>query len=96
MAHCIAFANREDLKGEFIDTSRDGFLLSQNISAYSLVAVSREAKELMTEGGSIMTMTYLGGERVVENYNVMGVSKASLDMTMRYLAKTILEKKESE
>lgn len=86
MAHCIAFANREDLKGEFIDTSRDGFLLSQNISAYSLVAVSREAKELMTEGGSIMTMTYLGGERVVENYNVMGVSKASLDMTMRYLA----------
>lgn len=86
LAHCIAFANREDLKGEFIDTSRDGFLLSQNISAYSLVAVSREAKELMTEGGSIMTMTYLGGERVVENYNVMGVSKASLDMTMRYLA----------
>ncbi len=86
LAHCIAFANREDLKGEFIDTSRDGFLLSQNISAYSLVAVSRAAKDLMTEGGSIMTMTYLGGERVVENYNVMGVSKASLDMTMRYLA----------
>ncbi|PKR78359.1 enoyl-[acyl-carrier-protein] reductase FabI [Halalkalibacillus sediminis] len=86
LAHCIAFAKREDLQGEFIDTSRDGFLLAQNISAFSLAAVSRAAKDLMTEGGSIMTLTYLGGERVVQNYNVMGVAKASLDATVKYLA----------
>lgn len=86
LAHCIAFANRDDLKGEFVDTSRDGFLLAQNISAFSLTAVARAAKPLMTEGGSIVTLTYLGGERVVSNYNVMGVAKASLDASVRYLA----------
>ncbi|UZW66399.1 enoyl-ACP reductase FabI [Priestia flexa] len=86
VAHCIAFANREDLDGNFVDTSRDGFLLAHNISSYSLTAVAREAKELMTEGGSIVTLTYLGGERVVQNYNVMGVAKASLDASVRYLA----------
>jgi enoyl-[acyl-carrier protein] reductase I len=86
LAHCIAFANKEDLSGEYVDTSRDGFLLAQNISAYSLTAVAREAKELMTEGGSIVTMTYLGGERVVTNYNVMGVAKAALDASVKYLA----------
>ncbi|MGP4072132.1 enoyl-ACP reductase FabI [Piscibacillus sp. B03] len=86
LAHCIAFAKREELKGEFLNTSRDGFHLAHDISAFSLAAVSRAAKDLMTEGGSILTLTYLGGERVVENYNVMGVAKASLDATMRYLA----------
>ncbi|WP_083512116.1 enoyl-ACP reductase FabI [Amphibacillus sediminis] len=86
VAHCIAFANKEELRGEFIETSRDGYLLAQNISAYSLVAVTREAEKLMTEGGSIITLTYLGGERVVPNYNVMGVAKASLDASMKYLA----------
>lgn len=86
LAHCIAFAKTEELKGNFVDTSREGFLLSQNISAYSLVAVAKAAKPLMTEGGGIVTMTYLGGERVVENYNVMGVAKASLDASMKYLA----------
>ncbi|MBD5799735.1 enoyl-[acyl-carrier-protein] reductase [Bacillus pseudomycoides] len=86
LAHCIAFANRDDLKGEFVDTSRDGFLLAQNISSFSLTAVARAAKPLMTEGGSIVTLTYLGGERVVANYNVMGVAKASLDASVRYLA----------
>ncbi|MFC4386874.1 enoyl-ACP reductase FabI [Gracilibacillus marinus] len=86
LAHCIAFANREDLQGEFVDTSRDGYLLAHNISAYSLVAVSRACAPLMTEGGGIVTLTYLGGERVVKNYNVMGVAKASLDATMKYLA----------
>lgn len=86
VAHCIAFANREDLEGEFIDTSRDGFLLAHNISAYSLTAVAKEARPLMTEGGSIITLTYLGGERVVTNYNVMGVAKASLDASVKYLA----------
>lgn len=86
LAHCIAFANKEDLDGDFVDTSREGFLLAHNISAYSLTAVAKYAKPLMTEGGSIMTMTYLGGERVVKNYNVMGVAKASLDASVRYLA----------
>lgn len=86
VAHCIAFANREDLSGEYMKVSREGFLLAHNISAYSLTAVAREAKELMTEGGSIVTLTYLGGERVVQNYNIMGVAKASLDASVKYLA----------
>ncbi|ENQ3080907.1 enoyl-ACP reductase FabI [Bacillus multifaciens] len=86
LAHCIAFADRDDLKGEFVDTSRNGFLLAQNISSFSLTAVSKAAKEVMTEGGSIVTLTYLGGERVVSNYNVMGVAKASLEASVKYLA----------
>lgn len=86
IAHCIAFANKEELKGEYMNTTREGFLLAQNISSYSLTAVAKAAKPLMTEGGSIVTLTYLGGERVVENYNVMGVAKASLDASVRYLA----------
>ncbi|MDQ0339735.1 enoyl-[acyl-carrier protein] reductase I [Caldalkalibacillus uzonensis] len=86
LAHCIAFAKTEELQGEFVHTSREGYHLAQDISAYSLVAVSRAAKELMTEGGSIVTLTYLGGERVVPNYNVMGVAKAALDSIVKYLA----------
>lgn len=86
LAHCIAFAKTEELDGEFVNTSRDGYHLAQDISAYSLVAVSRAARDVMTEGGSIVTMTYLGGERVVQNYNVMGVAKAALDANVKYLA----------
>lgn len=86
VAHCIAFAKTEELQGEFVNTSRDGFLLAQNISAFSLAAVARAARPLMIEGGSIVTLTYLGGERVVQNYNVMGVAKASLEASVRYLA----------
>lgn len=86
LAHCIAFARTEELEGEFVNTSRDGYALAQDISAYSLVAVARAARPLMTEGGSIVTLTYLGGERVVPNYNVMGVAKAALDASVRYLA----------
>ncbi|WP_280769242.1 enoyl-ACP reductase FabI [Salipaludibacillus daqingensis] len=86
IAHCVAFANREELDGEYLNTTREGFLLAQNISAYSLTAVTKAARPLMTEGGSIVTMTYLGGERVVQNYNVMGVAKASLDASVKYLA----------
>ncbi|MBO9128630.1 enoyl-ACP reductase FabI [Bacillus sp. 165] len=86
IAHCIAFANKEDLKGGFVETSREGFALSLDISAYSLTAVAKAAKEVMTEGGSIVTLTYLGGERVVKNYNLMGVAKAALDASVRYLA----------
>lgn len=86
LAHCIAFAKTEELKGDYMNTTRDGFLLAHNISSYSLTAVAKAAKELMTEGGSIVTLTYLGGERVMTNYNVMGVAKASLDASVKYLA----------
>ena len=89
VVHSVAFANREELKGEYANTSRDGFLIAQEISAYSLVAVTRAAKELMTEGGSIVTQTYLGSERVIPNYNVMGVAKASLEASVRYLAEDV-------
>ncbi len=89
LVHSVAFAKREELKGEYADTSRDGFLLAQEISAYSLVAVTKAAKELMTEGGSIVTQTYLGSERVIPNYNVMGVAKASLEASVRYLAEDV-------
>ncbi|SFA78346.1 Enoyl-[acyl-carrier-protein] reductase [NADH] [Bacillus sp. cl95] len=86
VAHCIAFANKEELQGDYMNTTREGFLLAHNISSYSLTAVAKEAKDLMVEGGSIVTLTYLGGERVVANYNVMGVAKASLDASVKYLA----------
>ncbi len=89
MVHSIAFANQEDLKGSFADTSRDGFLLAQDISAYSLTYLARHAKPLMSQGGSVICMSYLGGERVVQNYNVMGVAKASLEMSAKYLAATL-------
>ncbi len=86
VVHSIAFANKEDLSRPFSETSRDGYLLSQNVSAFSLVAMSRALSPLMTEGGAIMTLTYLGATRVVENYNVMGVAKAALEACVRYLA----------
>jgi enoyl-[acyl-carrier protein] reductase I len=86
IAHCIAFAKKEELSGDFMNTTRDGFLLAHNISSYSLTAVAKAAKDLMVEGGSIVTLTYLGGERVLENYNIMGVAKASLDASVKYLA----------
>ena len=86
VVHSLAFANAEDLAHPFYETSREGFLLAQNVSAYSLVAVARAAAPLMTEGGSIGTLTYLGSTRVMTNYNVMGVAKASLEAATRYLA----------
>jgi enoyl-[acyl-carrier protein] reductase I len=86
MVHAIAFANREDLSRPFVQTSRAGFSLAQDVSAYSLVAVARAAAPLMPGGGSMMTLSYLGSVRVVENYNVMGVAKASLEASVRYLA----------
>lgn len=89
LVHSVAFANRDELKGEYANTSREGFLLAQDISAYSLVAVTKAAKEVMTEGGSIVTQTYIGAERVVKNYNVMGVAKASLEASVRYLAEDV-------
>ncbi|WP_207671313.1 enoyl-ACP reductase FabI [Paenibacillus cymbidii] len=89
LAHSLAFAEKEELKGEYLDTSREGYLLAQSTSAYSLVAVAREAKKLMTEGGSIVTQSYLGAERVVKNYNVMGVAKAALESSVKYLAEDL-------
>jgi enoyl-[acyl-carrier protein] reductase I len=86
LVHSLAFANREDLARPFVETDRDGFLLAQNVSAYSIVAMSRAVAPLMTNGGSIMTMTYVGSTRVIPNYNVMGVAKASLEASVRYLA----------
>ena len=89
VVHSIAFANREDLSRPFVETSRAGFALAQDVSAYSLVAVARATAPLMAPrqgGGSILTLTYLGSTRVVENYNVMGVAKAALEATVRYLA----------
>jgi enoyl-[acyl-carrier protein] reductase I len=84
--HSLAFANTEDLRRPFVETSRAGFLLAQEVSAYSMVAVARAVAPVMTEGGSLSTLTYLGATRVVTNYNVMGVAKASLEATVRYLA----------
>lgn len=86
LLHSIAYAPREALEGRFIDTSRDAFLTAHNISAYSLVALAREAAPLLSEGGSIVTLSFYGAEKVFPNYNVMGVAKASLEASVRYLA----------
>ncbi len=86
VVHAVAFANRDDLKNPFSQTSRAGFSLAMDISAYTLVAVTRGALPLMTEGGSIITLSYLGAVRAVPNYNVMGVAKAALEASTRYLA----------
>ncbi len=86
LVHSIAFAPREDLGGRFVDTSREGFRVALDISCYSLVALAKRAVPLMPEGGSIMAMTYYGAEKVTPNYNVMGVAKAALEATVRYLA----------
>ena len=88
LVHAIAFAHAHDLEGRFTDTQRDDYLLALNVSSYSLVAMTRRAEPLMRErgGGSVVTMTYLGGERAVPHYNVMGVAKAALESSMRYLA----------
>ena len=86
LVHSVAFAPTEELKGEFVNTSREGFRIAHDISVYSLIAVSRGAAPLMTEGGGIVTLTYYGAEKVVPKYNVMGVAKAALEATVRYLA----------
>jgi enoyl-[acyl-carrier protein] reductase I len=86
LVHSIAFAPREELTGQFVNTTRQGFATALDVSAYSLVAVTRAALPLMTDGGSVVTLTYLGAERVVPHYNVMGVAKAALEATVRYLA----------
>jgi enoyl-[acyl-carrier protein] reductase I len=86
VVHSLAFANREDLTRPFLETGRAGFLLAQDVSAYSLVAIARATAPLMKDGGSLTTLTYVGATRVLPGYNVMGVAKASLEAAMRYLA----------
>ena len=86
LVHALAFAKREDLAGSFVDTSRDGFGLALDVSAYSLVALTRAARPYLRPGSSVMTLTYYGSEKVVANYNVMGVAKAALEASVRYLA----------
>jgi enoyl-[acyl-carrier protein] reductase I len=93
LLHSVAYAPKEALEGDFISTSREAFLLAHNISAYSLVGLTREAAPLMTDGGSIVAMTYYGAAKVVPHYNVMGVAKASLEASTRYLAYDLGAKK---
>ena len=93
MLHAVAFAPKEALEGEFVNTSREAFALSHDISAYSFVALSRGAAELMPEGGSIIGMSYYGSEKVVPHYNVMGVAKAALEASGRYLAANLGRRK---
>ncbi|MEL6162438.1 MAG: enoyl-ACP reductase FabI [Cyanobacteria bacterium J06628_3] len=93
LIHCLAFAKKDDLTGGFSETSREGFSLALEISAYSLALLANAAKPLMSEGGSIVTLTYLGGVRAIPNYNVMGVAKAALESSVRYLAAELGEQK---
>jgi enoyl-[acyl-carrier protein] reductase I len=93
LVHSVAFAPAEELRGDFINTTREGFRIAHDVSVYSLIAVSRAAAPLMEDGGSIMTMTYYGAEKVVPHYNVMAVAKAALECTVRYLASDLGPKK---
>lgn len=86
IVHSVAFAHAEDLHNRFVETTREGYAFAQDTSAYSLIAVTKAAKPYMTDGGSVVTMSYLGAERVLDGYNVMGVAKAALEASMRYLA----------
>jgi enoyl-[acyl-carrier protein] reductase I len=93
VVHSVAYAPAEELKGDFLNTSREGFRIAHDVSVYSLIAVTRAAASLMTNGGSVVTLTYFGAEKVVPGYNVMGVAKAALEATVRYLANSLGEKK---
>ena len=87
--HAIAYSDKEELKGGYIDTTLDNFLKTMNISCYSFTAVAQRARKLMTDGGSLITLTYFGAERVMPHYNVMGVAKAALEASVRYLAEDL-------
>src|SRR5215831_4448989 len=93
LVHSVAYAPGEELKGDFVNTSREGFRLAHDVSVYSLIALSRAATPLMEDGGSILTMTYYGAEKVVPHYNVMAVAKAALECSVRYLAHDLGKKK---
>ena len=89
LVHSVAFAPADAIKNDFLETKRDDFRIAHDVSVYSLIALSRAAEPLMTEGGSILTLTYYGSEKVFPNYNVMGVAKAALEATVRYLAASL-------
>ena len=93
IVHSVAYAPAEELKGDFVNTTREGFRVAHDISVYSLIAVTRAAVPLMEDGGSVITLTYFGAEKVVPHYNVMGVAKAALEATVRYLASDLGAKK---
>jgi len=93
LVHSVAFAPAEDMKGEFINTTREGFRIAHDVSVYSLIAVARAAAPLMPAGGGVVTLTYYGAEKVVPKYNVMGVAKAALEASVRYLANDLGPKK---
>src|SRR3954462_3892715 len=93
LVHSVAFAPAEDMKADFVNTSREGFRIAHDVSVYSLIAVARAAAPLMEDGGSVITMSYYGAEKVVPHYNVMGVAKAALECTVRYLANDLGPKK---
>ena len=93
LVHSVAYAPAEELKGDFVNTTREGFRVAHDVSVYSLIAVARAAVPLMEDGGSVITMTYYGAEKVVPHYNVMGVAKAALECTVRYLAEDLGKKK---
>ncbi|EIM72900.1 enoyl-(acyl carrier protein) reductase [Nitratireductor aquibiodomus RA22] len=86
LVHAVAFSDKDELTGRYVDTSRDNFLRSMDISVYSLTALAKRAEPLMSDGGSILTLTYYGAEKVMPHYNVMGVAKAALEASVRYLA----------
>jgi len=86
LIHAVAFANRDDLQGRYMDTSREGFALALDISAYSLVAICKHFESVLNEGGSVLTLSYYGAQKHITNYNVMGVAKAALEASVRYLA----------
>jgi len=93
LVHAIAFSDREQLKGRYVDTTADNFAMTMNISCYSFTAVAQRAEKLMTDGGSMVTLTYYGAEKVMPHYNVMGVAKAALEASVRYMAEDLGKKK---
>ena len=93
IVHSVAFAPAQELKGDFVNTSREGFRIAHDVSVYSLIGICRAAAPLMEDGGSVITMSYYGAEKVVPHYNVMGVAKAALECTVRYLAEDLGRKK---
>ncbi|MDZ4740605.1 MAG: enoyl-ACP reductase FabI [Alphaproteobacteria bacterium] len=92
VVHAIGYSNKEELRGRYVDTSYDNFALTMNISCYSFTAVAQRAEKLMTQGGSLLTLTYLGSEKVMPHYNVMGVAKAALEASVRYMAEDLGKK----
>jgi enoyl-[acyl-carrier protein] reductase I len=86
LVHAIGFSDKNELRGKFVDTSMDNFLMTMNISVYSFVAVAQRARAMMGEGGSLLTLTYYGAEKVIPHYNVMGVAKSALETSVKYLA----------